>query len=39
LSPPTTWTNVTGLFQINDGSISIVLPMTGAQKFYRLVNP
>jgi alpha-tubulin suppressor-like RCC1 family protein len=39
LSPPITWSNVTGSFQTNGGSISIVLPFTGAQKFYRLVKP
>ncbi len=28
-----------GTFQTNGGSISIVLPMTGSQKFYRLIKP
>ena len=39
LSPPTSWSNVAGSFQTNGGSISIVLPITGGQKFYRLVKP
>jgi uncharacterized repeat protein (TIGR03803 family) len=39
LTPPITWSNVTGSFQTNGGSISIVLPFTGAQQFYRLVKP
>ena len=39
LSPPVTWSNVAGNFQANGGSISIVLPITGGQKFYRLVKP
>lgn len=39
LSPPITWSNVTGTFQTNGGLINIVLPMTGTQKFYRLANP
>ena len=34
-----TWNNVTGTFQTNAGSISIVLPMTGSLKFYRLIKP
>ncbi len=39
LAPPLTWSNVAGSFQTNGGSISIVLPITGGQKFYRLVKP
>ena len=39
LSPPLTWSNVAGSFQTNGGSISIVLPIPGGQKFYRLVKP
>ena len=39
LSPPTTWSNVTGVFQTNGGLISIALPITGGQSFYRLINP
>ena len=39
LSPSLTWSNVAGTFQTNDGSIRMVLPMTGPQRFYRLVNP
>lgn len=38
-APTATWNNVTGTFQTNGGSVSIVLPMTGTQKFYRLVKP
>ncbi len=33
------WNNMIGTFQTNGGSISIVLPMTGSQKFYRLIKP
>jgi parallel beta-helix repeat protein len=36
LSTPLTWISVAGCFQTNGGSISIVLPITGGQKFYRL---
>lgn len=39
LSPPVTWSNVAGTFQTVGESISIVLPITGGQKFYRLVKP
>ena len=39
LSPPTPWIDATAIFQTNGGSISIVLPITGAQKFYRLIKP
>ena len=39
LSPPTTWSNVTGTFQTNGGLISIGFPITGARKFFRLTNP
>ena len=38
-TPAVTWSNVTGTFQTNGGSISIVLPIAGARKFYRLVKP
>ncbi len=38
-APPVTWSNVTGSFQTNGGNISIALPMTGTQKFYRLIKP
>ncbi len=36
---PISWTNLVGSFQTNGGTISFVLPITGAQKFYRLANP
>jgi len=39
LAPTVIWNNVTGAFQTNADSISIVLPMTGPQKFYRLIKP
>jgi N-acetylneuraminic acid mutarotase len=39
LSSPISWSNATGSFQTNGGSISIVLPMIGPQKFYRLLKP
>jgi hypothetical protein len=39
LSPPVTWSNVNGAFQTNGDVISVVLPITGAQKFFRLVQP
>ena len=39
LSPTISWSNVTGTFQTNGGNISIVLPTTGAPKFYRLTYP
>ena len=37
VSPPV-WGNATDTFQTNGGSISIVLPLTDAEKFYRLVK-
>jgi hypothetical protein len=37
--PPVTWSNVAGTFQTNGGSVSIVLPITGEQSFYRLAKP
>ncbi len=37
--PPFSWSNIAGPFQTNGGTISIVQPMTGAPKFYRLVRP
>jgi hypothetical protein len=39
LSPPVTWTNVSGPFQTTADSLSIVLPVPDAQKFYRLARP
>lgn len=39
LLPPINWSNVGGTSQTSGGSISIVLPITGGQKFYRLVTP
>ena len=39
LTPTVAWNNVTGTFQTNGGSISIVMPMSGPQKFYRLIKP
>jgi hypothetical protein len=39
LSSPIAWSNVTGAFQTNGGSISLVLPIVGTNKFYRLVTP
>ena len=39
LSPPFSWSNVTGAFQSNAVSISIVLSVSGTQGFYRLVKP
>lgn len=38
-SPTNTWNNVGGMLQTNGGYISIVVPMLGSQKFYRLVKP
>ena len=39
LVSPAVWSNATGTFQTNGGSISFVLPLSGGQKFYRLVEP
>jgi len=39
LLSPITWSNVTGTFQTNSGFINMVLPVTGAQNFYRLARP
>jgi hypothetical protein len=39
LSPPITWSNETGPFQTTGESISTVLPITGEQKFFRLIKP
>lgn len=39
LSPPVTWSSEPGSLQTNGGSISIALPISGAQKFYRLAKP
>lgn len=39
LSPPVTWGTEPGSLQTNGGSISIVLPISGARKFYRLTKP
>lgn len=39
LSPSSSWSNVAGGLQTNGGFISIVLPITRGQKFYRLVRP
>ena len=39
LSIPTAWSYESGSFLTNSGFISIVLPLTGAQKFYRLTKP
>lgn len=33
------WNNLAGTFQTNGGTISIALPVSGTQKFYRLVKP
>lgn len=38
-TPTIIWNNVTGTFQTNGGFISIGFPMSGLQKFYRLVKP
>ena len=38
-TPSVTWSNGTGTFQTNGGFINLVLPMTGAQKFYPLTKP
>jgi hypothetical protein len=39
LSLPISWSNVAGGFQTNAGVISVVQPMSGARRFYRLVEP
>ncbi len=39
LLPPISWIDVIGTFQTNGGSISIPVPLTGMQKFYRLTKP
>lgn len=39
LNPPIIWRSVTGSFQTNGGSISIALPTSGSENFYRLVKP
>ena len=39
LSPQITWGSELGSLQTNGGFISVVLPMSGARKFYRLAKP
>ncbi len=39
LSPPMSWTNVSGTFETNNGTISVALPIAGPQEFYRLTKP
>ncbi len=39
LALPVSWSNVAGGFQTNAGVISVVQPMSGARRFYRLVEP
>lgn len=39
LSPPVTWSTEPGSLQTNGGSISVGVPITGVQKFYRLSKP
>ncbi len=39
LSSPISGNNVTGTFQTNGGSISIVFTISGTQMFYRLARP
>ena len=39
LTPSLIWNNVTGTLQTNGGFISIALPMSGSQKFFRLAKP
>lgn len=39
IAVPVSWSNVTGGFQTNGGVISVVQPMSGARKFYRLAEP
>ena len=39
LSPPMAWSNLMGTLQTNGGRISIALPITGTQSFYRLIKP
>ncbi|MBI3875231.1 MAG: hypothetical protein HY300_04590, partial [Verrucomicrobia bacterium] len=39
LFPPVSWSTESGTFQTNGGFISLGLPMSGTQKFYRLTKP
>ncbi|MDA1277415.1 MAG: RCC1 domain-containing protein [Verrucomicrobia bacterium] len=39
LSPPIIWSDVAGSFQTDGGLIRVVLPISGGQKFYRLIKP
>lgn len=39
LFPPVAWSAVTGRFATHGGTISLVPPMTGSQKFHRLTRP
>lgn len=39
LTPPVSWSNEAGAFQTTAGVISFALPISGAQRFYRLTNP
>ena len=39
VSPGVSWSTVAGTFQTNGGSISIVLPVGDAQRFFRLTKP
>lgn len=39
LVPPVAWSNETASLQTNGGSVSVVLPASGARKLYRLVRP
>jgi|GEM_PF-3559164 alpha-tubulin suppressor-like RCC1 family protein len=39
ITPPISWNNELVSFQTNDGSVSVVLPVSGPRKFYRLAKP
>jgi hypothetical protein len=38
-TPTVIWNNVAGTIQTNGGFVSISLPLSGSQKFFRLVRP
>ena len=39
LSPPALWSNEAGSFLTNGGNVSLVVPISGTRKFYRLAKP
>lgn len=39
LTAPIAWSNATGSLQTNAGTISVVQPVSGARRFYRLIEP